>query len=36
VAPGRLEDPAVAAFAQWLRTTVAAEGATAAVSSSAG
>jgi hypothetical protein len=26
VAPGRLEDPAVAAFAQWLRTTVAAEG----------
>ena len=26
VAPGRLEDPAVAAFAQWLRTTAQAEG----------
>jgi len=27
VAPGRLEDPAVAAFAQWLRTTAQTEGA---------
>ena len=26
VAPGRLENPAVAAFAQWLRTTAQAEG----------
>ena len=29
VAPGRLEDPAVAAFAQWLRTTAQAEDAVA-------
>ena len=35
VAPGRLENPAVAAFAQWLRTTVAAEGAVAEVPSDA-
>ena len=35
VAPGRLEDPAVAAFAQWLRTTAQAEGAAAGRSSGA-
>jgi len=35
VAPGRLEDRAVAAFAQWLRTTVAAEGAVAEMPSDA-
>ena len=35
VEPGRLEAPAVAAFAQWLRITVAAEGAVAEVPSDA-